>query len=285
MRHHFVPQFLLGAWSEGSGDEKFQEFRVDLDGIPTYRRVKKATAYQDNLYALTKPEIAGMSQHAVETHLLRHIDNYAARVRTRMLQNGLKSLSLAERCDWVRFIMSMRLRQPDIVHKLKTESADHLRRTLATQPEKYQALAEDDDAPTLEEWADDKFPGLIENFGLSFFHELVDKEEIGTKILHLHWWLWDFTGTKHDILLADNPCIFTGAIDEPELIVALPISPSNAFLATRGDQTANMLRQLNPSTLATRLNESSVLQARARIYARNTAPRRFIENRMKARVS
>ena len=78
MRHHFVPQFLLRAWSEGANDGMFQEFRLDLEGLSTTRRVPKATAYQDNLYALTKPEVAGMSQQAIETDLMMFIDNYAA---------------------------------------------------------------------------------------------------------------------------------------------------------------------------------------------------------------
>ncbi len=231
MRHHYVPQFLLSGWSEDTSDGRFQEFRIDLKGIPTYRRVPKATAYQPNLYALTRPIVAGMHQHAVETRLLRYIDNDAARVRTKMIRHGLKSLSITERCDWVRFLMCLRLRQPEMVGKLRTESAQHLRQTLADQPEQYEALAEEGDAPTLEEWVEDKFPGLIENVGLSFFHSLVDNKEIGTKILYLHWWLWDLSGVSHELLLADNPLIFTGAIDAPELIVALPISPTKAFLA------------------------------------------------------
>ena len=149
MRHHFVPQFLLGAWSAGANDQKLQEFRLDLKGFPAFRRVPKATAYQDNLYALTKPVIAGMTQQAVETHLLRHIDNDAARVRIRLVQQGLKSLSLGERSEWVRFIMSLRVRQPHIISKLRIEGAEHLRQSLSIQPEQYKALVEDGDAPTL----------------------------------------------------------------------------------------------------------------------------------------
>jgi hypothetical protein len=283
MRHHYVPQFLLSAWCEGATDGKFQEFRLDLKELHTYRRVPKATAYQVNLYALTMPIVLGMSQQAVETHVLRQIDNDAARVRTKMVHQGLKSLSISERCDWVRFLMSLRIRQPDMVGKLKTESADHLRQTLASQPEQYEALAQENEMPTLEEWVEKNFPGLIENFGLSFFHELVDNRDVGTKILHLRWWLWDFSRARHELLLADNPCIFGGAIGAPELIVALPVSPTKAFLATRGDRTAAMLRGQDPKMLAMRLNESSVLQTRARIYARTLTPERFVKNRLNMR--
>jgi hypothetical protein len=122
MRHHFVPKFLLRAWSEGASDGCLQEFRLDLEGVPSFRRPPVRTGYQDGLYALTEAVVAGMSQNAVETHLWSPIDNYAARVRTKMVQYGLKSLSIKERRDWVRFLTSLRIRQPNIVNKLVEES-------------------------------------------------------------------------------------------------------------------------------------------------------------------
>ena len=284
MDHHFVPKFLLRAWSDGASEGMFQEFRLDLKGLPTMRRVPKATAYQDNLYALTKPEVAGMSQQAIETDLMSHIDNYAAPVRVKMEQHGLKDLSIPERQDWVRILMSLRVRQPDIVSQIRTEGAHNLRQNLLDAPEQFEALAEEDDAPTLEEWVEQHYPGLIENFDLSCIPKLVANREVGTKILYLRWWLWDFCNAKHELLLADNPCIFTGDIDAPELIIALPISPTKAFLATRGDLTAAKLRQQSPSTLVVQRNESSVLQARTPVYARTDAPKRFIGNRLTSRT-
>ena len=253
MRHHFVPKFLLGAWSEGASDGMFEEFLLNVNGLPTNRRVPKATAYQHNLWALTKPEVAGMSQQAIETDLMKLIDNYAAPVRVKMAQHGLKSLSITERQDWVRFLMSLRVRQPEIISQIWTEGAHNLRQNLLDAPEQYEALAEEDDAPTLEEWVEQHNPGLIENFGVSCIPKLLDNREVGTKILYLRWWLWDFGGAKHELLLSDNPCIFTGDIDAPELIVALPISPTKAFLATRGDLTAAKLLQQSPSTLVVQL--------------------------------
>lgn len=285
MRQHFVPQFLLREWSECTSDRKLQEFRLDLKGVPSSRKAPKGTAFQNNLYALTRPSVAGMSQQAVETHVLKRIDNDAAVVRAKMVQQGLKSLSHVERCHWVRFLMSLKVRQPDVVSRFQTQSSDHLHQALSTQPEQYEALATVDDPPTLQEFVETNFPGLIQNFGLCIFDTLVDRPDVGQKILRLCWWLCDFARKKHELLLADNPCIFTGVIDAPELIVALPISPSQAFLATRGDRIAVMLRQLDPSKLVERLNESSVLQARARVYASSETPGRFIKNRLKLRSS
>lgn len=285
MRHHFVPQFLLRQWSDCSLDRKLQEFRLDLRDISTSTKAPKGTAFQNDLYALTMPSVAGMSKQAVETRVLRHIDNDAAVVRAKMVQQGLKSLSHHERCNWVRFLMSLKVRQPDVLSRLRIQSSDHLSQILTTQPEQYEALATADDPPTMHQFVESSMPGLIENFGLCIFDAFVDRPEIGQKILGLVWWLCDFTKTKHQLLLADNPCIFTGVIDAPELIIALPISPTAAFLATRGERIAGLLRQLSPSRLVVRINESSVLQARARVYASSRTPERFIRNRLALRLS
>ena len=170
---------------------------------------------------------------------------------------------------------SARRRQSD-----QDGGAQNLRESLLDDPEQYEVLADEEDAPTLEEWVEQHFPGLIENFGLSCFSGLIDNEELG---IQLCWGLCDFYNEKNELLLADNPCIFTGGIDAPELIVALPISPTKAFLATRGNRTAAKLRRLSPGTLVVQLNESSVVQSRARVYARTDAPMRFIANLLASR--
>lgn len=283
MKHHYVPQFLLRAWTNASPENKIAVFRIDLEGIPSSWLAPKNTGYEDDLYALSKPVVAGMEKQAIEKHLLRHVDNLAAQIRRKLDEEGFKNLSPTERMDWVRFLMSLRIRQPDIVHQLVRESEDHLRETLAVQPEEYEAIAQDGDVPTLTECTEKIFPGVIENVGLSYFHELVNDAEIRNKILDMKWWLWDFSDVPHDLLLADHPCIFTPDIDDPDLIIALPISPKKAFMATRSDRSAAIMRRIDARTLASRLNESSVSQAKVRIYARNALPGRFIRNRLSKR--
>lgn len=279
MRHHYVPQFLLRPWAEKNNDGKIEVFRLDLKQIPSSRLTPKHTGYEENLYALTKAEVAGMDQQAVEKQFLRQVDNSGAHVRNKLDHDGLHSLTIDERTDWARFLMSLRIRQPDVVQMLRTMAADRLRGTLAAQPELYEELAGLEDPPTLEEWTEKNFPGLIENFGMSFFHKLIDNGKIGEKILRMKWWIWDFSRAPYELLLADHPCIFTSAIDDPNLIVALPIAPKKAFMATQSDHAAEVLRRQHPKDLARRLNESTVTQARVRIYARDRSPSRFIRNR------
>lgn len=225
MRHHYIPQFLLRPWANSVADNKVEVFRLDLAHLPSSRRTPKATGYEDNLYALTREEVAGMEQHAVEKLFLQQVDNFAAIVRDKLNNEGLQNLSMKERKDWVIFLLSLRLRQPEIIDMLRRDAEEQLRKDLATQPHEYQELSGVDDPLTLEEWTENEYPGLIENFGISIFPELVNNPNIGNQILNMKWWLWDFSDIEHDLLISDHPCIFTSGINDDNLVIALPITP------------------------------------------------------------
>ena len=278
MRNHFVPQFLLRQWIDDS-DKKLEAFRMDIKNLPSSRLAPSGTAYEDDLYALSKDQVAGMSKHAIEEKFLKIIDSNAALVLEKLRTQKLNSLSGYEMQDWARFLMSLRARQPEIITLILESSEKNLRKSLSDCHEEYKKLASKGEPQTLGEWAERRFPGLIENFGLSFFHSLVDSSSIGTKILEMTWWVWDFTGLDNHLLLADNPCIFTKGIDDEDLVIALPISPNKAFMATKSERVAEIMRNQSAKTLLAKINESSISQAKKRIYARNESPRRFITNR------
>ena len=87
----------------------------------------------------------------------------------------------------------------------------------------------------------------------------------------------------NDLFLADQPCIFTMSIDDADLVIALPIGPRKAFMATKSEHVATIMRRQRPKDLLMRINESSLNQARVRVYARDSSPRRFICNRLAER--
>lgn len=222
-----------------------------------------------------------MEQQAVEKYILRDVDARAAGVHRKLLSEGLAMLTRDDRMNWTRFLMSLRLRQPSMIQQLRTEASEHLEATLKEHAEEYELLSSPKNPPTLTEWVKQSYPGLIENIGMSFFHELVDEPKIGQKILNMQWWLWNFESQNSELIIADHPCIFTTGIDNPNLIIALPVGPRKAFMATKAEQISATMRRQDPKDLLVRINESSLRQARARVYSRNELPRRFIFNRMK----
>lgn len=280
MDHHYVPQFLLQPWSVGSADGRLETFRLDLPNLPSKRLTTRATGFEPDLYALSKPVVAGMEQQAIEKNLLRIVDNSGAIARRKLDLEGLHSLTDQQRIDWVRFLMSLRVRRPQIVEKLKREGAEMLRKHLAADPSEYENMRKESDEPTLEEWAEARFPGVVENIGLSMFSKFVVNPKIGNKILNnSRWSIFDFSQSGHEFLLADDPLIFIGDIDQPSLIMALPITPTKLFMITRRE-----VNRLDQKTFIELINGQSVLNARVRLYARDAKPRRFILNRMRLRA-
>ncbi|WP_417458097.1 DUF4238 domain-containing protein [Kordiimonas sp.] len=285
MKHHFVPKFLLRAWVGEAADSKLEVFRLDLPHYPSKRSGPKYTGYEDDLYALSESEVVGMQKQDVETRFHMSIDDKAAKVHQKLIQQGFKALSPEERIDWVRFLTCLLVRQPDVVRDLKAEAADVLIASLQDAPEEYEELALENAPSCLLDFTEQTFPGLIENFGLSFYHEIAGSVEAGQAICDMKWWLWDFSGVGFDLVLSDRPCILTKGIWEPDTILALPISPEKAFIAAKSGKVAELLRKQDPKRLALRLNESSFYQARKRVYARNEQPRRFLLNRSYIRTA
>lgn len=120
MRHHYIPQFLLRAWAGTNG--KIEVFRVDLQDLRSSRLAPRSTAYENDLYALTMSEVAGMKQQAVETVFLQRLDDLAARVLHKMSATGFADLTPEDRCVWVYFIMSLLSRTPEVVSQLQVVS-------------------------------------------------------------------------------------------------------------------------------------------------------------------
>lgn len=235
-------------------------------------------------YALTLNVVAGMDKQAIERLFHQRIDNQEALVLQKLNGGGLRALTVEDRMDWARFLMSLRIRQPNIVQMLRSQAEQHLRATLAKQPEQYEELLGLKNPPTLIEWTEKCYPGFIENCGMSFFRELVDNPAIGAKVLRMKWWIWDLSNLSYDLLLADHPCIFTSRIDDPSLVIALPISPTKVFMATQSENIAEIMLRQQPKEFAKRVNESSINQGRVRLYARDKSPARFIQKRLGANL-
>ncbi len=280
MKHHFIPKFLLKAWADTAEDTKVEVFRLDLPHLPSSRRTPEYTGYENNLYTLTEPVVTGVKQQAVETDFLQHIDSEGARVLRKLYTTGLADLKPQDIGVWAYFIESLLFRTPDAVSWLRAEAPNILKASLNERPEEYDSIAETCDPPTLGDFFDKNFRGYTENFGIMSLGKLVCDQERIQKILRMKWWLWDFSGQRNHLLLADRPCIFTTGIDDPDLIVALPIGPWKAFMATKTDRVASIIRQRRPQNLLMQINESSLSQAKQRVYARDASPRRFISNRL-----
>ena len=285
MRNHYVPQFLLRAWAETSGDNKLEAFRIDRPNIPSSRLPPKSTGYEDDLYALTLEEVAGTKKHEVETDFLQKIDSDSAIVRKKMIIEGLTALTRKDRFIWASFLICLRARTPDSILILNKAGTKHLRATLLEKPEEYDAIAEPTDPSTLNAWVEQHVPGFIANYGLLFLPEFVTNSDLVEKILFRTWWIIKFEKRKEHLLLSDRPCIFTSGLDDPDCIVALPIDPWTVFMITLSDRVSSSVRRQDPDNLLVKINQSSLNNSQKRTYARDRSPHQFISEHITRRNS
>ena len=279
MKHHHVPQFLLKSWASEK-DGKIEVFYLNRQHLPSSRHTPEYTGFEVDLYALNDPQVAGIERQALEEGYFKQMDTWASNVLHKFNDTGLENLTEEDRCVWVCFIILLLWRNPDAISYFDTEGSKYLRDSLNENPEEYNQIAEFFDPSTFAEWTDKNFPGYIENFGKLHLPKMVRHRLIEENVGSMRWWLFNFNDQDNHLLLADRPCIFTTGLDDSNLVIALPIGPRKAFMATKSDRTANILKQQRRKDLLVRINESSMRQAQEYIWALDNSPRRFIENRL-----
>ena len=282
MKHHHVPQFLLKRWAL-KPDEKIQVFHLDLQHCPSSRRKPKYTGFEDDLYAMNDPQVKGIDRQALEKDHLATVDDRAANVLSKMEGAEFSELTEKDCCFWLDFIMLFPWRNPDAISTLNIEGSKHLMASLEEQPEQYDEIAESSDPPTLAEWTKVNYPDYIENFGKMCLPRTSKHPTLAKHVERLTWNLLTFSDQNHHLLLADRPCIFSPNLKHPDLVIALPIGPWKAFIATKNVGTAQYLAQQRQKDLILRINESSLGQAKKYIWAVDASPCRFISNRLHSR--
>ena len=156
---------------------------------------------------------------------------------------------------------------------------EELIRNLDQEPEDY--LEERGDAPeeTLREFVENRFVGLIDNFGMIMLPGLITDPEHSEIIATMRWWVEDVSKANVKLLTSDRPLWVSTGLKKPKCLLALPLSPTKLFLATHDKPLMHSLHQVSPNRLVRRSNESIIGQAVEFIYGISEIS--FIERRLR----
>ncbi|CAG4892216.1 DUF4238 domain-containing protein [Paraburkholderia saeva] len=268
--HHYVPRFLLEGWSTSHQLTRFQWVRGTLE----VRKVgTKRIAGREHLYALH--HVPDDPQFVEREFMGPLIDDPAARVYRRMLASR-DALSDNQRSVWTRFLMSLRVRAPDVIDRLRDDAADELTRRLVEQPDGYDALRGSGDPATLFDFMETHRPGFIADFGIRMLPDLMNHAPIAQKIFQMYWWTQRFDAATVDLLTCDRPLIITPALNDPGCILALPLTPRLAFFATHTLDVAKRVGSTPASRLARALNQDTVRVADRQVYGANDRQAEFV---------
>ena len=184
---------------------------------------------------------------------------------------------------WAQFLTSMKIRTPENVQKIKLEGQNALVHEMEAAQSEYAMHKSAADPATAVDWLKLNRPGLVENMGVGLLPKIASNPKAMQDVLSFSWHIVNFENSSKPLLTSDRPCIYTEGLDKPDCVIALPLSPRQAFFAFRSKSNAQRALMCTPtSRLAAGLNDSVVGQAVTRAYSERAsdAPDNFFLRRL-----
>jgi hypothetical protein len=275
--HHYLPIFYLTQWCNERG--KVVRYHRPKREVVASPITPRNTGYEPMLYTLDG--FAPEHRQAVEKNFMAPVvDGPAADALKILLARNTPNLSEKTRTDWTRFLMSLCLRDPATLSKIKEDARKGLEAKLLSDPEEYLAARGNSEHPTLLAWVEAHAPAILPNIGTLWLPNMIDNEQIGTIIMRMRWAIFDLSSSGFTLLTSDRPYIRIHGLKDPQCVIALPISPRFAFVATHDLDTQKKLLRSGTTALAKSINAHVVAQAVKHVYGSTDAHLRFIKNRL-----
>lgn len=274
-RHHYVPRFLLEQW-QTSPDNKLSHYEWIRGQLIQNRYGAKSVAKAEHLYSIQKICNASPNVALEEKFFGPVIDDPASVVHKLILNAGIQSLTVKNRYSWSLFLISLLLRLPHKIEEVREKGRKILIKGLHESPEEYSSIRRSETEETLYEWVIKNHPYVLDDLGVMSLPDLVQSKVLNGAVLNSTWAVRKFDQSRFDLLISDNPMIYAGTF-ETSFLLALPISPSQIFLAFNNPTTLENLAHRDSRSLIREANISSVSQAYKYVYATNEKQRSFIE--------
>jgi Protein of unknown function (DUF4238) len=246
-KDHYIPVFYLSQWN--GADHQLCEFSKGPDGKINPERIgPKGTGFMRGLYSV--PDLPPEKARYVETEFMQKLDDKAARALQAMLAAGTRDINLSDTLSeaWASFLYSLILRVPETMTTMQKQLDG---RKLKVQ----EAL------PVFLK------PGLV-------VRELVAMQW-RTKLL---------TSASRTMLTSDRPVIMTNGFAHHEGHVAIPLSPTTLFVATRNAQTYSKINAMSDDLTVKAVNSKVCEQAVDYVYGVDDRQLRFVANLLGRRI-
>jgi hypothetical protein len=153
---------------------------------------------------------------------------------------------------------------------------------LLRDPQEYEALRRDGDPSTLLGYAEQICKPRLDNSGKLMLSRVIQHPRYAEAILRMKCMTLKLPpATQQEFLTSDYPCVMWPGLDDPRCVVAFPLHPRSAFIATSDSESLRRLLNLDPGAIALALNESVVSQAERYVYGRTDAELAFVESRLR----
>lgn len=280
-KHHYVPKFLLRPWLISNSNNQRVLHGHYWDGRRGLMRekVKGLDAFCFQLDLLTL-KAHNLGKDAIERIFFGEVDNKGADVRNILLNSGPKALTAEQRCDFSRLLLSLDVRRPAIVGKLRKEGTDNYRASLDNDPEILSVMADAGIEETPSAYYERYTGSSFEDIGVATIQRLVDNPEVGGQLINAHWYVKHLGEHDGSLLLSDRPLIRVQGYDHPGAAWVLPLTPKAAFIAVNHSENLERMQRVTSQRSAKQTNISSANQAEKFVFSVDPSHERWLQKYM-----
>jgi len=275
-KHHYVPVFYLKQWA--GADRRLCEYKRVPGKILTRRTFPDGTGYEKDLYRVDGlPEPLAQE---VESKFMHMVDTNAKRALDKIISGDESRWEEKPRSAWTRFILSLRFRNPEVVHDLKRHMLEVWKAGVDHLQANYHALRLPSDPPTFEEYMERCKPEAPYKGALLLLQQIIDNDRVGPTIFDMHWSRVSVAASSLPLLTSDRLLDMPHGLGSKNAYIALPIAPRMLFVAAHDNTWEKRLGDSDPTHVVKSVNAAVVSQARKFVWGVDDSQLRFVQNHM-----
>ncbi len=280
--HHYVPAFYLNHWGKPEDESRYKEVQCfgfqDGKFIVSRKRTKSICSLEGlNL----RESVQAAEVYKIEK-FLADVDTKASEVHLKIIKAGPKSLSDEERSAYTSFLLSLKIRQPDAVKRMREYGDDFVVKELSDPSflKEYRESTNNLDVPESPiDFMKQQIPDMIPNFGIDTMARIVSGEnnsKFHNLFFNMIWFTKDFS-VSSSIITCDNPHYSSEGLSHPKCIFAFPLTPTRFLFAVHSHEIRRKILKANSKYLADILNKTMAHQAFNRVIAQDEEHRELIK--------
>ena len=258
-KHHYVPEFLIKQWADANGQVAPYMRTVTKHPQREQKSSPKAFCYKIDLLR-TDYDCPAYSQR-LESEWLSQIDSAAAIIHRTLIRDSNASLSFDEKCNWMRFIISLLIRQPSLIFQARNETSIKYQAKFNEDQELTDILKKQKITQTPAEYIKNDYPYAFENMAVKRLAKMCDDPKQMQKIMRMNWFYSDFSDVSFGLVLGDRPLIKNLGSSTVPALLALPLSPTRIWFAAHNQHTVENIKTDARRDIVMRINRESVNQA------------------------
>lgn len=282
--HHFVPRALLRPWIiEVSPRQRclkgyYWDHRTGSIRFK-YRGVGGFCSQIDLLTLRHRP----VRKAALETEFFQVVDDSGIKARDYMIEHGPRALTAQQRSDFARLLLSLEVRRPTNVEKLRAEVGPSLSKQLDADQEVVDLMRKEGVSGTPSEFLVRATGWTFEDRALLMTQRLVDNREVGIRLINADWHLRRLRSHHGSLMIGDRPLIRTHGFDHEGAVWVLPLTPKIAFIAANHAENRKRLIDLSAANFVKHTNISTITQAERFVFSSDQKHSRFLPKYLQPR--